>query len=182
MRIPMRRFSCKTVLMFYNIIAFVSSFLLVYSDLSTAIVAVPVFLSLVLVYLAYYISLYPENEDPHKAEQYRVPYMPYPPLIGIYVNYFLVAQLEWWGITMIFGYFGLATVVYFIYGVKHSVGNSTGWSELLGETHVSDRDDFDYTSEAVTGLMSEERDDAYLEVGIIVTFLLVSNLLMLFHC
>lgn len=169
MRIPTRRFSCKAILFLYNLIAFVSSFLLVYCDLSSAVVAVPVFLSLVLVYLAYYISLYPENEDPHKSEQYRVPYMPYPPLIGIYVNYFLVAQLEWWGITMIFGYFGLATVVYFIYGVKHSVGNSTGWLELLGESHVSDRDDFDYTSEAVTGLMSEEREGGHVEVGFLFT-------------
>lgn len=142
------------MLIWYNLIAFTCSFLLVYLDLASIVVLVPVVLSLGLVYLAYYISQFPENDDPHKDEQYRVPYMPYPPLIGIYVNYFLVAQLEWWGILMIFGYFGLAAFIYFAYGAKHSVGNTTGWSELLGETHVSDQDDFDYTSDAV-GLMDD---------------------------
>lgn len=44
-------------------------------------------------YIAWLIAQLPVNDDPHKHEQYRVPYMPYPPLIGIFVNYFLVAQL-----------------------------------------------------------------------------------------
>lgn len=121
-------------------------------------VAAPVLLTCVLFYLAYVVSLFPENEDPHKSEQYRVPYMPFPPLIGICVNYFLVAQLEWLGITMIFGYFGLATVAYFAYGVKHSVGNRTGWAELLSETHTTDRHDFDYNSESGVGLINDNED------------------------
>ena len=32
---------------------------------------------------------------------------------------------------MIFGYFGLAVVFYFTYGIEHSVGNKTGWTPLL---------------------------------------------------
>lgn len=98
--------------------------------------------------------------------------MPFPPLIGIYVNYFLVAQLEWWGILMILGYFGLATFVYFIYGVKHSVGNTTGWASLLGETHVSDRDDFDCSDHAVTSLLNESDGD-FVEVCVICIMLTV---------
>lgn len=50
---------------------------------------------------------------------------------------------------MIFGYFGLAALFYFIYGVKNSVGNTSGWAALLGETHVTDAADFDYTGDTV---------------------------------
>ena len=142
-------FSCKIILLIYNVIAFAASFMFVYLNLASYSVIFPVALTILLIYFAYVISTYPENEDPHKTEQYRVPYMPYPPLIGIYINYFLVAQLEWWGILMIFGYFGLATVVYFIYGVKNSVGNTTGWSALLNEVHLSDQDDIDESDNAV---------------------------------
>jgi hypothetical protein len=79
-------------------------------------VTVPVLFFVALMYVGYLISRLPENDDPHRKEQYRfvimqnacdasfnevndialvfsVPYMPYPPLIGILVNYFLVAQL-----------------------------------------------------------------------------------------
>ena len=153
------------MLFIYNLVAFTASFLFVYTDLESVAVLAPVLLSLFLLYLAYVIAQFPENEDPHKAEQYRVPYMPFPPLIGIYVNYFLVAQLEWWGIAMIFGYFGLAIIVYFVYGVKHSIGNNTGWSKLLGETHVSDRDDFNYADgDSQSGLLAES-DGAFVEVS-----------------
>lgn len=32
---------------------------------------------------------------------------------------------------MIFGYFGLAVVFYFTYGLQHSVGNNTAWAALM---------------------------------------------------
>lgn len=53
---------------------------------------------------------------------------------------------EWWGLVMIFGYFGLATLFYCFYGVNNSVGNRDGWADLLGETRVSDLEDFDYNT------------------------------------
>lgn len=53
---------------------------------------------------------------------------------------------------MIFGYFGLATLFYLCYGIENSVGNSTGWSQLLGETHVSDTDDFEYNENGTTSI------------------------------
>ena len=63
--------------------------------------------------------------------------MPYFPLFGIMVNYFLVAQLAWWGILLIFGYIGLAVLFYFCYGVQNSVGNANGWAKLLKMNGVS---------------------------------------------
>ena len=32
---------------------------------------------------------------------------------------------------MIFGYFGLAVLFYYSYSVHHSVGNKTGWADLM---------------------------------------------------
>lgn len=72
--------------------------------------------SLVLLLVALLI-LYqcPENVDPQASEQYRVPWMPFPPLMGIVINYLLIAQLSSLGIWLMFLYFGLATILYFIH-------------------------------------------------------------------
>lgn len=63
--------------------------------------------------------------------------MPYFPLFGIIVNYFLVAQLAWWGILLIFGYIGMAILFYLCYGVRNSVGNANGWAKLLKTNGIS---------------------------------------------
>ncbi len=60
--------------------------------------------------------------------------MPYFPLFGTFANYFLVAQLSWFGLAMIFGYIALAILFYFSYGIRHSEGNKSGWSALLAES------------------------------------------------
>lgn len=57
----------------------------------------------------------PENVDPSASSQYRVPWMPFPPLIGIVINYLLIAQLSSLGISLMFLYFGLATVLYLVH-------------------------------------------------------------------
>ena len=41
--------------------------------------------------------------------------MPYLPLAGILVNYFLIAQLSWIGLLLLVCYFGLATLHYIFY-------------------------------------------------------------------
>lgn len=46
---------------------------------------------------------------------YRVPYVPFTPLIGIFINFYLVCQLSLNGVLMLGGYFLLACVVYFSY-------------------------------------------------------------------
>jgi amino acid transporter len=66
-----------------------------------------------------------------EARMYRVPFMPFPPLIGIFINYFLIAQLSWRGILLICLYTGLAVGFYFLYGIKHSLGNNTQWTRAL---------------------------------------------------
>ncbi len=45
---------------------------------------------------------------------YRVPYMPFPPLIGLFINYLLITQLSWQSSAGLLTYFALATVGYFL--------------------------------------------------------------------
>lgn len=123
---------CIAYVVAYNVISFIASLLFAYIDLSSAAVAAPVILTVAAAAIAVRIhDCCPEVEDMEAASQFRVPLMPYFPLFGIFLNYFLVAQLAWWGILMILGYLALAAVFYFAYGMGHSVGNRDGWDEIL---------------------------------------------------
>ena len=57
----------------------------------------------------------PENPDPEAVNQYRIPFMPYPPLIGIVINYVLIAQLSALGLVLILFYLLTALIYYFVY-------------------------------------------------------------------
>ena len=77
--------------------------------------------SAVLLCLAIAIYLFcPENPDPNKSRQYRVSYMPFVPLLGIIINYILIAQLSNIGLILILVYLGLASVYYFTYCLAQS--------------------------------------------------------------
>ena len=61
--------------------------------------------------------------------------MPYAPLGGILINTLLLAQLSAWGLGLMVAYFAMAAGFYFTYGIHHSIGNTSGWREVLRETH-----------------------------------------------
>jgi APA family basic amino acid/polyamine antiporter len=93
----------------------------------------------------------PENTDPEKRSQYRAPYMPFPPLFGIIINYVLIAQLSMLGIALIVCYYVLATIFYFLYCFqKDDTISMRCYSSLLtpisgrkNSTMSQDSDDFD---------------------------------------
>jgi hypothetical protein len=89
---------------------------------------------IILCFLAKKLADLKDCPDPDGRSQYRVPFVPYFPLFGTFANYFLVAQLSWFGLVMIFGYIALSILFYFTYGIKHSEGNNNGWSTLLAES------------------------------------------------
>jgi len=62
---------------------------------------------------------------------FRVPLVPYLPSLGIFVNWYLVAQLEWSALLWIFCYVSIAVVWYLCYGLRNSVGNRDGWMKKL---------------------------------------------------
>lgn len=116
----------------YNVACFVAALLFTYVDLASPLVALPIIASCAALYaLRCIVANCPATDDPESAVQYRVPLVPLTPCIGIFLNYYLVAQLDWTGIVMIFGYIGLGVLFYFTYGLKHSIGNATFWEEVV---------------------------------------------------
>lgn len=58
---------------------------------------------------------------------FRTPFLPFLPCLAIFVNWFLIAQLEFIGLVGLICFLGLSVIYYFAYAVHHSVGNTTGW-------------------------------------------------------
>jgi len=60
-------------------------------------------------------------------EHFRTPLLPYVPCIGIFVNWYLVAQLPWAGLASLAFFLTCAILFYFSFGYRFSVGNNGGW-------------------------------------------------------
>ena len=58
---------------------------------------------------------------------FRTPWLPWWPCIGIFVNWYLIAQLELTGALGLGFFFLIAIVYYFTHAFHHSVGNTVGW-------------------------------------------------------
>ncbi|KAG5190622.1 amino acid permease-domain-containing protein [Tribonema minus] len=67
---------------------------------------------------------------------YRVPGVPD---IAQLVNWFLVAQLNWIGGVSLLVYLAAGTAHYLLWGVRHSVGSTTGWLQLLQRDEAARR-------------------------------------------
>ncbi len=104
-----------------------------------------------LVGIAMYIGMYcpkksriaeQENEEEEEEEDdegyFETPFVPYLPLLGQFLNCYLIGQLEVEGLLLLLGYTGLSIGFYFVYGAKHSFGNTIGWS---GDHNIMDADD-----------------------------------------
>jgi amino acid transporter len=58
---------------------------------------------------------------------FETPFVPYLPCMGMFLNWYLVTQMEWFGVLLLLLYLSFAAAIYFSYGIKHSIGNTTGW-------------------------------------------------------
>jgi Ca2+/Na+ antiporter len=69
--------------------------------------------------------------------------MPYLPLLGAFINWYLLAQLQVSALLMLLLYFLIAVIGYFSYGFRHSYGNTQGWGynrkEGILVTHDGDK-------------------------------------------
>lgn len=60
--------------------------------------------------------------------QFKTPWVPYLPCIGMAVNWYLIAQLDWKGVLMLLLYLGATTLVYMFGCAPHSVGHNKNWN------------------------------------------------------
>jgi APA family basic amino acid/polyamine antiporter len=58
---------------------------------------------------------------------FRTPFVPFWPCIGIFINWYLFAQLDLTGILGMLGFLAFSTAYYFLHGIHHSIGNNGGW-------------------------------------------------------
>ncbi|CAM9380108.1 unnamed protein product, partial [Laminaria digitata] len=84
-------------------------------------------------------------EQPHPLggpqQAFRGPFSPWVPALGIVVNWFLFAQLSWTGLLCTLWAIAGVCVLYFVYGLKHSVGQqSRAWPQLAAATALSSSD------------------------------------------
>jgi len=63
------------------------------------------------------------------AESFQTPFVPYLPLFAIFLNWYLIGQLEVWGLFLLAAYICISVLFYFMYSFKHSVGNRYGWDK-----------------------------------------------------
>lgn len=128
---PRNPSTCLRLIVCFNAVAAVFALLCAKLDLSSPQALYPAGLLAVLIVLVYLlITLCPGIEMNCRVESsssYQVPLMPIPPLLGIFLNYLMIAQLSWIGICLVIMYTGMSVVFYFLYGFHHSVGNNTRW-------------------------------------------------------
>jgi len=147
----------KSLLLVFNITSLLVSYLL--TNLPSRSLALLVFvLVLVIIFLcitlysAYHIymiftaissaSLLSLHNDKLRHNHYMTPFMPFTPLIGTVINCILISQISTTGILITVMYFLLASIVYFLYGIRMSKLNNINNKECEFIT-VSNRDDLD---------------------------------------
>ncbi len=90
---------------------------------------------------------------------FQTPMVPYLPLMGIWINWYLIAQLEISGLLLLLLYMGGAVLFYFQYGVHHSIGNTRGWGSTEKRGIVPSINDGLLTSFEVDNYYHNQNDD-----------------------
>jgi hypothetical protein len=107
----------------------------------------------------------PEKETSIERTGFKTPLMPGWPCVAIFVNWYLIAQLELVGIGVLLLYMSLVTVFYFLYSAKHSViskkmygginrsrlreGSNAEVGQLLLGEETDDTDSDDYADDII---------------------------------
>lgn len=121
------------LLLFYNALCFLTSMMVSYVQSGALATLFGFFTLLTAMYLwchcptstSFGGSIY--RSPTSHLTYFKTPLVPFLPCLGTFVNWYLISQLEMIGLLLLLVYLGLATIYYYSYGVKHSVGNTTGW-------------------------------------------------------
>ena len=150
----------KYYLVAFNLISIFTASLYSNADLGNNAVlffiALGLFCVAVIPFLVFFYC--PEVEDLDAANQFRVPLVPFFPFFAMFINYVLLSYLGAFGAYLFIAYSGSAVVWYYIYGIHNSVGNNSGWSEMLEASKL--RTEALEKNEAT----SKEADEVFLRV------------------
>ena len=87
------------------------------------------------------------SESPHAdKDSFKTPLVPSLPLIGIAVNWYLVAHLSTFSLVLLAIYLVITFAIYFLYSAKHSVANTTGWIRHDGTDYSNEESNFELTT------------------------------------
>lgn len=107
---------CKLILFVFTFQCTLVTILLTHmtvNDYDSIVSLLVVFGLILLVFSSVFLFLQcPERST---SESYQVPFVPFTPMIGIFINFFLICQLSWYSLQMLFSYFLLSVISYFIY-------------------------------------------------------------------
>lgn len=62
-----------------------------------------------------------------EEEYFKTPLLPFVPCLGIFLNWYLIAQLQWTDLMLLACFLTMAVLFYFSFGYYYSVGNNGGW-------------------------------------------------------
>lgn len=108
---------------------------------------------LLLLAIGFAIGKWCPAQPKSQSDCFEIPstFVPYLPLIGQFLNWYLVGQLEIEGILLLIGYISLSIVFYFVYGAHHSHGNTVGWGhETTSSTGSQTEENQRYGQKMVT--------------------------------
>ena len=103
----------------------------------------------------------PEVKSTSSDLYFETPFCPYLPLIGIFLNWYLISQLEMQSLFLLLLYMGMSVLFYFSFGAKHSIGNKGGWTK-----EESNADEAQIPLKGHYSRSSSSSDDFYSEDGI----------------
>jgi len=69
------------------------------------------------------------NSDDDESSYFKSPLYPFLPCAGMFINWYLICQMELTGILLLIAYLVVAVLYYFHYGAHNSVGNNGGWAK-----------------------------------------------------
>jgi hypothetical protein len=74
------------------------------------------------------ISRHCKTESDKGGDDYfEIPFVPHLLCFGNFLNWYLIAQMDYIGILLLAAYLAIAALLYFCYGAQNSVGSTKGW-------------------------------------------------------
>jgi hypothetical protein len=159
----------------FNVASFACGVIFVHFANSSLGKIIGVLLVIVLIVITKNIHYHCPEKSDTTVSGFKTPFLPFLPCLAIFINWFLVSQLDWLGLGLLIVYLGAATALYFLYGIKHSVLNNAVVSSSSGRGDDEDelderreRDDISLLSNG-EGLGGTVNKDAFDKGGIELT-------------